>query len=76
MLFLKERLTCIGRFGFLPKTVKRCLGLAFEANFLHDFPKKCSLCNTLSIDRVSMSYFCLSQDIKQKVLLSSYLENR
>ena len=50
--------------------------VAFEANFLHDFPKKCSLCNTLSIDRVSMSYFCLSQDIKQKVLLSSYLENR
>ena len=76
MLFLKERLTCMGRFGFLPKTVKRCLGLAFEANFLHDFPKKCSLCNTLSIDKVSMSYFFLSQEIKQKVLLSSYLDNR
>ena len=36
--------------GYLPK-LKRGLGLASGAHFLHDFPN-----NTLSMDKVSMSY--------------------
>ena len=41
--------------GYLPK-LKRDLGLAFGAHFLHNFPIKCSLFNTLSMDKVSISY--------------------
>ena len=37
--------------GYLPK-LKRGLGLAFGAHFLHDFSKKCFLFNTLSMDKV------------------------
>ena len=44
--------------GYLEK-LKRGLGLAFGADFLHDFCIKfcikCSVFNTLSIDKVSMS---------------------
>ena len=40
--------------GYLPK-LKRGLGLAFGAHFLHDFTIKYSVFNTLSIDKVSMS---------------------
>ena len=39
---------------YLPK-LKRGLGLAFGAYFLHDFSKKIFF-NTLSTDKVSMSY--------------------
>ena len=35
------------------------------------FPKKCSLFNTLSMDKVSLSYFFSSQGIKQNVFLIS-----
>ena len=41
--------------GYLPK-LKRGLGLAFGAHFLHDFPIKMFLFITLSMDKVSMSY--------------------
>ena len=58
--------------GYLP-TLKRGLGLAFETHFLHDFSIKYSLFNTRSMAKVSMSNFFPSQDIKQNVLLSSYL---
>ena len=40
--------------GHLPKS-KRDLGLAFGEHFLHDFPIKIFF-NTLSLDKVSMSY--------------------
>ena len=42
--------------GYLAK-LKRGVGLVFGAYFLHDFSQKCSLFNTLSIDKVSMAYF-------------------
>ena len=41
--------------GYLAK-LKRGLELAFGAHFLHDFPKKCSVFNTLSMEKVSMSH--------------------
>ena len=59
--------------GYLSK-LKMVLGLVFGVDVLHDFSIKCSLGNTLSIDKVSMSHLH-SQDIKQNVLLSSYLDN-
>ena len=36
--------------------LKRGMGLAFGAHFVHDFPEKCSLFNSLSMDKVSMSH--------------------
>ena len=41
--------------GYLPK-LKRGLGVAFGTHLQHDFPYKCSLFKTLSIDKVSLSY--------------------
>ena len=43
--------------GYLPK-LKKGLGLAFGAHFLHDSARvqKCFLVNTLSMDKVSISY--------------------
>ena len=41
--------------GYLAK-LKRDSGLAFGAHFLHDFPIKCFVFNTLSMDKVSMSH--------------------
>ena len=35
--------------------LERGLRLAFGAHFLHDFSMKCSVFNTLSMDKVSMS---------------------
>ena len=35
--------------------LERGLWLAFGAHFLHDFSMKCSVFNTLSMDKVSMS---------------------
>ena len=51
--------------------LKRGLGLPFAAHFLHDF----SLFNAISMDKVSMPQLFSSQDIKQNVLLSSYLDS-
>ena len=56
--------------GYLAK-LKRGLGLAFGAHFLHDFFVKMFL-TSLSMDKVSV-WHLLSQDIKQNVLLSSHL---
>ena len=41
--------------GYLAK-LKRSLGIAFRAHFLHDVSIKCSLFNTLAMDKVSMSH--------------------
>ena len=59
--------------GYLPK-LKRDLGLAFSAHFLHDFSIKMFLIY-YSINGQSFNVipFFPSQDIKQNVLLSSYL---
>ena len=59
--------------GYLPN-LKRGLGLAFGAHFQYYFSIKMFL-NTLSIDKVQCYIFFPSQDIKQNVLLSSYLDN-
>ena len=59
--------------GYLPK-LKRGLGLAFGAYFLYDFSLQMFLFYTMPMEKVSMSYFFPSQDIKQNVLLSSYLD--
>ena len=54
--------------------LKRGLGLAFGAHFLHDFSiKNFSIFNTLSMGKVSILF--LSQDIKQNVLLGSCLDS-
>ena len=55
--------------------LKRGLGLAFSAHFLHDFSIKMFLFNTLSIDKFQCHTLFLSQDINQNVLLSSYLDS-
>ena len=60
--------------GYLSK-LKRGLGLAFGAHFLHDFSKKCLLFNTLSMDKLSMSYLFHFSRHQQNVSLSSYLDN-
>ena len=60
--------------GYLPK-LKKGLRLAFGAHFLHDFPQKCSLFNTLSIDKVSMSYLFSFLRHQRKCVLSSCLDN-
>ena len=39
------------------------------------FPWKRSLSNTLSIDKIVMSYLFPAQDIKQNVILRFYLDN-
>ena len=60
--------------GYSPK-LKMSLGLAFGAHFKHDFSTQIflnTLFNTLSI---SIHTFFPSPDIKQKVLLSSYLDS-
>ena len=54
--------------------LERGLGLAFGAHFLHDFTIKCSLFNSLSMDKVQCHTLFLSQDIKRNVL-SSYLDS-
>ena len=62
---------------YLPK-LKRGLGLAFGVHFLHDCSIEMffiSLFNTLSMDKISMSYLFPSQDIKQNAFLSSYLDH-
>ena len=59
--------------GYLPN-LKRGLGLAFGAHFQYYFSIKMFL-NTLSIDKVQCYIFFPSQDIKQNMLLSSYLDS-
>ena len=56
--------------GYLPK-LKRGLGIASGAHFLHDFPYLILYQWT----KFQCHTFFPSQDIKQNVLLSSYLDN-
>ena len=49
------------------------MGLAFGAYFLHDFPIKMSLI-LCQWTKFQCRTLFLSQDIKQSVLLSSYLD--
>ena len=75
ILFLKEFLACNGCFWFLPE-LKRGLGLAFGAHFLHDFSIKMFLIyNTFILPQFQCHNFLPSQDVKQNVLLRSYLDN-
>ena len=60
--------------GYLKK-LKNGLALVFGAHFLHDFFIKCSIFNKLLMGKVSMLYLFSSQDIKQNVLLSFYLDS-
>ena len=52
--------------------LKRGLGLAFGAYFLHVFAYKCSFTNTILVDKVAISYlFCfLRYQIKQVIKFS------
>ena len=59
--------------GYLPK-LKRDLGLAFGAHFLHHFSIKMFF-NTLSMDKVSISYLFSFSGYQTNLSLSSYLEN-
>ena len=59
--------------GVLSKS-KKGLGIAFSPYFLHDFSIEMFL-DTLSMHKVSISYLFFTQDIKQNMLLSSYLDN-
>ena len=62
--------------GYLPE-LKRGLGIAYDAHFLHDFPINMFLIK-YSINGQSFNViytFFLSQDTKQNVLLSSYLDS-
>ena len=59
--------------GYL-SNLKRGPELAFGAHFQYYFSIKMFL-NTLSIDKVQCYIFFPSEDIKQNVLLSSYLDN-
>ena len=68
ILFSKGFLACNGYLGYLPK-LKRGLGLAFGAHFLHD------LSNNQWTEFQCHTFFP-SQDIKQDVLLSSYLDSQ
>ena len=61
--------------GYLPK-FKRDLGLALCANFLHDFFHKYVSYLILNLWTKSQCHiFFPSQDIKQNMLLCSYLDN-
>ena len=54
--FQNNFLHAMAALRYLPK-LKGGLGIALGEHFLHDFSKKMSLFNTLSTDKVSMSYF-------------------
>ena len=54
---------------------KKSLGLAFGANFLHDFSIKCSYLVLHQWAKFQCHTFFPSQDIKQNVLLNSYLDS-
>ena len=60
--------------GYLAK-LKRCLGLAFGAHFLHDFSIKCSILILYQCTKFQCHALFLFQDIKQNVLLSSYSDD-
>ena len=57
--------------------LKRCLGLAFGAHFLHDFSIKmfCIYLILYQWKKFQCHILLLSQDIKLNVLVSSYLDS-
>ena len=59
---------------YLPK-VKGGLGLALGAHFRYDFSKKSAFLILYQWTKFQYHTFFLSQDIKQNVLLSSYLDS-
>ena len=59
--------------SYLPK-LKGSLGRAFGAYFRRDFSLKSFLFN-IQLRKFQCHTFFLSQDIKQNVLLCSYLDN-
>ena len=62
--------------SYLPNLL-RGMRLAFAAYFLHDFSSKSIFYLILHLwTRFQCHTFIPSQDIKQNVLLSSYLDNR
>ena len=54
--------------GYLAK-LKRGLGLAFDSYFLHDFFKKCSLFNSILMDKVSMSHLIFFSRYQTKCVI-------
>ena len=71
----KNSLHLIAVLSYLPK-LKWGMGLTWSAHiYCIVFQYKCFLFNTLSIDKVQYHFFFPSQDIKQNVLLSHYLNN-
>ena len=56
--------------GYSPKS-KRGLGLSFGAYFLHDFRIKCALFNTLTMDKVSMSYLFSRSKYETKCVIKA-----
>ena len=57
--------------GYIVK-LKRGLGLAFGGYSLHDFSIKCSLFNTLSMDKVSMSHFIFFSRYQTKCVIKLF----
>ena len=71
--FVKELLACNRCFGSFTK-IKDGFRTSFWRTFsVQFFPHKCFLFNTLSMNKCHI--FFPSQDIKQNVLLSFYLDN-
>ena len=60
--------------GYLPK-LKRGLGLALCAHFVHDFHKNAPYLILYQLTKFNFHAFFLSEKIKQNELLSSYLED-
>ena len=61
--------------GYLAK-LKRGLGVAFDAHFLHDiFVKNIPYLILYQWTKFQYHTFFLSQDIKRNMLLSSYLDS-
>ena len=67
--FQKNFLHAMAVLGYLSK-LKRGLGLALGAHFLHDFSTKCSLLILYQWTKFQCNIFFPSQVIKQNVLLS------
>ena len=61
--------------NFLHPKLERGLGLAFAPYFLHDFSIKMFLIYYYPNDKFQSHTYFISQDIKQNVLLNSYLDN-
>ena len=73
--FKKNFLRAMTVLSYLAK-LKRGVGLAFGAHFVHDFSMKMFLIEfPINGAKFQCHTLFLSQDIKQNVLLSSYLDS-